>query len=295
MQISFKDGKPWAVQWHNEDKEVGGTELYTEFLDNLIEQTHVSYGINAKYHLVEPGEKIKKRFEGKEYIQNDWHTWKNLELILPTDWANAEPESKGWKQTEPLAFLKYWGDEGTSKQTKDGQIGFLGTPFIQNYLKKYEEMGFACEGIFSDVCYFPAGIWVQTIPDKEYGLCRPGFYFSYKLWTCLIEDPDPKAQCNCPLACNEVYTECGTGYTTQCHGIVKGTSKCLPVAFEVDNKTEEGEDWFNYEVCDASSGAWITMNQYQKLVLDPAEKHRFQLNTGNNKGRKTKMCQRPDY
>ena len=216
----------------------------------------------------------------------------NLNLVFPHEYVERETEAAGWDQTYPLAYIKYWGDEADKKtSSSDGAIGFLGHPLIDRSIRSWEHKGLACEGEFTDFCIWPVGIWSNKIEGREAGLCRPGYQFSYKLWSCLIKDLDPKAECDCPLECDKVYRKCGEGWLDVCKGMVTGTSECLPETFDLN--FEDDSDLFGHAVCDLAYGGWIDMPLYKTLL--PEQEYRFIFNTGNQKGTKSEMCQRPHY
>lgn len=223
--------------------------------------------------------------------KTEMETSLNLDFIFPHEYTERQSDSGGWDQMYPLAYIMHWGDKGYKKQkTYDGATGFLGHPLINRSIKKWEAKNLACEGEFTDFCTWPVGIWSNKIEGMESGLCRPGYYFSYKLWQCIIKDFNHKAQCDCPLQCDKPYTKCGTGWIDVCTGMVTGKSECIPATLDLDL---DGKDIFSHAVCDRAYGGWIDMNVYKDIVHD--QRYRFIFNTGNQKGKRSRMCQRPHY
>lgn len=160
-----------------------------------------------------------------------------------------------------------------------------------------EASGVVCEGIFNDLCTWPAGIFATTIPETGKGLCREGYVFSYSLWHCFLADFNKKASCDCPFSCGDVWISCGPGWTDVCSGVLRGVSKCKPAKFFYDWEEDDfSGDLFKHSVCDKKHGTWIEMDLYTDLPAK--EMKRFTFQTGNGTKAKVKrdhMCQRPFY
>ena len=164
----------------------------------------------------------------------------------------------------------------------DGPDGFLNK--FRERRAELEEAGFACEGVMTDRCPWPMGIYSQSKP-----LCRKGYFFSYQQNKCYQEQP-AQAKCSkgkkngtvmedkfdalsliqtdsvtkkhhvCLMPEHEEQT-CGKSYDTIC--ALDGNGKCSYTC--VTKKFEEDVE-FPHVVC-TTDGVWLDHNYIDTSYL----------------------------